>query len=378
MNNVYADLTNGGGTLTTSFATNDATPMIDGNLTTALTSEIEAGAETWIQYKTSSPMHIYGYQFFAGDDIEGSPTGWALQGSNNGEDWETLHEVSDTVFSVHGQCYRADVETSKDYTHYRLLFSPNETQTKLSVSEWQLLGRFIDENDLTADGGSITEGQEALIDHIGETPLQTPLTVVYHPVGNYMLSAYSITAGAKDLAPTSWKLEGSANGSSGWKLIDQQTEADFPYDNYTFIAKVNPETTYLYYRLTINGEEAQLTQWQLFGKLDFGKYYANIMEIATVVSCDGSDVLPLIDKDGNTHAILEGNNTYWDIATPIPVRLVGYSLVSADEAELDPQNITLMGCDEEGTETQLFNKTVNFPARGSRLTYTASSTKRCR
>ena len=375
LNNVYADLTNGGGTLTTSFATDDATPMIDGNLTTASTCDIEAGTETWIQYKASSPMHIYGYQFFSGDDLEGSPTGWALQGSNNGETWETLHEVSDTVFSVHGQCYRADVETSKDYTHYRLLFSANETQTKLSVSEWQLLGRFIDENDLTADGGSITEGQEALIDHIGETPLQTPLTVVYHPVGNYMLSAYSITAGAKDLAPTSWKLEGSANGSSGWKLIDQQTEADFPYDNYTFIAKVNPESSYLYYRLTINGEEAQLTQWQLFGKLDFGKYYANIMEIATVVSCDGSDVLPLIDKDGNTHAILEGNNTYWDIATPIPVRLVGYSLVSADEAELDPQNITLMGCDEEGTETQLFNKTVNFPARGSRLTYTASSTK---
>ena len=55
--------------------------------------------------------------------------------------------------------------------------------------------------------------------------------------------------------------------------------------------------------------------------------------------------------------------------------MIGYSLVSADKAELDPKNITLYGIDDDGIETQIFNKALSFPARGSRLTYTASSTK---
>ena len=375
LNNVYADLTNGSGTLSTSFETSDVSAIIDGDITTALTSDIETGTETWIEYKTSSPMHVYGYQFYSGNDNAGRPTGWSLQGSNDGENWETLHTEAEANISVSGQCYRAEIESTTDYTHYRLLFNLTESQTKLSVTEWQLLGRLVEENELTADGGSITEGFESLIDHIGSTPITTPLTAIYHSAGNYILSSYSITCGAKDSAPTSWKLEGSANGNTGWKLIDQQTDATFPYDNSTNVYRVNPEAAYLYYRLTVNGEEAQLAQLQLFGSFDFGHYFAEATTIATIVSSDGNDALPLIDKNGNTYANLSGNDLFWNIATPIPVRVVGYSFISADDAELDPQNITLYGYDESGTETQLATKAPTFPARGYRQSYTVSTTK---
>ena len=374
LNPVFADLTNGNGTLTTSFLANEVEAIADDDLTTAINAPIEEGSETWIQYQSPSPMQLYGYQVFSGSDRAGDPTGWALQGSEDGLNWETLHSVADTTFSVQAERISSDVSTTKAYSYYRLLFNMGETQSKFSLSEWQLLGRCIDEFDLTADGGTITEGSEALIDHVGTTVFTTPVTAVYRPAGNNKLTAYSITSTEKAQAPVSWKLEGSATGTS-WKVIDQQTEADFPYDNCTNVYRINPETSYLYYRLTVSGEGAQLTQWQLFGNLDFGSYYADVTTIATILSSDGSDTEALIDDDGTTYATISGETPYWDLYVPIPVKTVAFSFVCADDIELDPQSIKLLGYDDEGTETQLASKTTTFPARGSRLTYTISTTK---
>ena len=380
LNPVFADLTNGDGTLTTSLATTNPEALYDGDLTTSFNAPIEEGTDTWVQYTSPSPMLLYGYQLFSGSDSAGNPKGWSLQASNDGTNWETLHEEPDTTFSVRGERYAAEVQTTKAYTHYRLLFDLNETQDKLSLSEWQLLGRCIEENDLTADGGTITEGFETLIDHLGTSTVATPVTAIYKPQGNYTLSAYSITIETASNAPASWKLEGSANGST-WKLIDQQTEAVFPYDNCTNAYHVNPGTSYLYYRLTVNDngqqttDSGKLTQWQLFGKPDFGTYYADITNIATIVAGDGSDTKTLIDDDGTTFSTISGNNLYWDFCVPLPVRVLGFSLVSGDKAEFDPKSITLFGYDDNGTETQLSNKTLSFSARGSRLKYTTSTTK---
>ena len=374
LNPVYADLTNGGGAITASYTSDDISALTDDDLTTALTANIEAGTEAWIQYKSPSPIRIYGYQFFSGSNRAADPKGWSLQASDNGQNWETLHSEPDTVFIVNGQRYNADIQTTKEYMYYRLLFDCNENQTQLSVSEWQLLGHCIDDNDLTGDGGTITEGNEALIDHVGTTPNPTPVTTVYRPYGNYTLTSYSITAEAASKAPVSWKLEGSANGTK-YEVIDQQTEAIFPYDNCTNAYRVNPGASYLYYRLTISDEDAIITQWQLFGKPDYGTYYADVTSIATIIAGDGSDAEALVDDDGATYATINGTNLYWDVAAPIPVKVLGYSIVSADDAELDPQSIVLYGYEDDGTETLLSNKAISFAARGSRLIYTTSATK---
>lgn len=379
LNPIYADLTNGDGDITASCASEDISALTDNDLTTAFTADIEAGTETWIQYHSPSPMRIYGYQFFSGSDRTGDPTGWSLQASDDGQNWETLHNEPDTVFSVCAERYSADVQTTKAYTHYRLLFDCNETQTQISVSEWQLLGRYINDNDLTADGGRIadmtqSDNIETLIDHVGTTPFQTPFSAIYFPAGNYTLSAYSITTETASQAPVSWTLEGSVNGTK-YVVIDQQTEAVFPYDNCTNVYRVNPGSSYLYYRLTVSDENAIITQWQLFGKPDYGTYYADITNIATVVASDGSDTTPLIDNDGTTYATISGSDLYWDIAVPIPVKPLGFSLVSGDNAELDPLSIALYGYEDDGTETQLISKALDFPVRGLRLTNTTSTTK---
>ncbi|MBO4550411.1 MAG: carbohydrate-binding protein, partial [Bacteroidaceae bacterium] len=374
LNPVYADLTNGQGTLTTSFAAVQPEALVDGDLTTACVAPIEEGSATWIQYQSPSPMLLNGYQLFSGSTEEGDPSGWSLQASDDGKNWETLHEEPDTTFIVRGQRYFADVQPNKAYTYYRLLFNLGETQAKFSLSEWQLLGHCIDESDLTADGGTIIEGNETLIDHIGKTTVPSPFSIVYCPIGNYTLSAYSITISDAAKAPTSWKLEGSANGTS-YKLIDQRTDADFPYSGCTNVYRINPEDSYLYYRLTVDDEEAEITQWQLFGKPDFGTYYADVTTIATITASEGSDAEALIDDDGTTFSTLSGSNPYWDIATTIPVKVLGFSLVSANDASLDPQIVTLYGYDEDGTQTQISNKTLTFPARGSRLSFTTTTTK---
>ena len=374
LNPVYDDLTNGNGTLTTSFSATNPEAFVDDDITTAGTAAVEAGAAAWMEYTSPAPMLLYGYQLFSGNDNAGDPKGWTLQASDDGTNWETLHAEPDTAFSVRGERYHADIQPSKAYKHYRLLFDLKESQSAFSLSEWQLLGRCIDQTDLTSDGGSITEGCEALIDHIGETPVATPVTAVYRPLGSYMLSAYSITIDSASDAPAGWKLEGSASGSS-WKIIDQQTEAVFPYDGCTNVYRVNPGTSYLYYRLTVTGEEAKITQWQLLGKHDFGTFYADVTEIAAISATGSSDAKALIDNDGTTSSTISGSNPGWEITVPIPVKVIGYSLVSGDNAELDPTSISLIGYDDEGEETQLSSKTLSFPARGSRLNYTTSTTK---
>jgi predicted alpha-1,6-mannanase (GH76 family) len=381
LNAVYADLTNNNGTLTASFSPSNPDALIDDDLSSVCNGSIEEGSNAWIMYQSPSPMFIYGYQFFSGKDKDSNPKGWALQASNDGQNWETLHSVSDLSFSVQAECFTADIQASKAYTHYRLLFEKKEdAQSSLSISEWQLLGRCINELDLTADGGTTEEGQEALIDHIGTTVFTAPIAAVYHPAGNYKLTAYSITAETASLAPVSWKLEGSADGRK-YEIIDEQTEAVFPYDNCTNVYRVNPATSYLHYRLTVSGNAEQpedngrITQWQLFGKPDYGIYYADATSIATILSSDGSDAEPLIDDDGATYSTVSGETPYWDLLFPIPVKALGLSFVNANNAELDPKSVIIYGIDDDGTEMQISTKTPTFKARGFRYTSSITASK---
>ena len=117
--------------------------------------------------------------------------------------------------------------------------------------------------------------------------------------------------------------------------------------------------------------------WWQFQSLnpDYGTFLADLTGISTIIASDGSDTSALIDNKGTTYATISGEKPYWDIYTPIPVRVLGFSLLNADDAECDPQNVTLYAYDENGAETKLSNKALTFPDRSDRLTYTISTTK---
>lgn len=374
-NTVFGDLTNNGGKLTTSIQTDgaDITALVDDDVTTDVTGIVQDPASTWIQYESPSPVLLQGYSLFSGmsaNDIKS----WMLQASNDGNEWTTLHAVADTTFSVRAQRVKFDVDTqSKTYKYIRLQIDSLVASQKISLSEVQLLGRSISSTDITADGGEVTDGCDALIDHQGETSITAPAAVIYHSNGNYRLQSYSVTSSGSS-CPKAWILEGSANGSS-WTAIDTRTDVELPYAGSTVVYNVAPASAYIHYRLRVTSEEKELAQWQLFGNLDFGTFSPDVTLVSNVTSCDGSKVTTLTDDNGLTYATIEGDSLYWIVESPIPVKPLNYSLVCADDPSLDPASIVLYGIDDEGVATSLAARTLTFPARGSRLTYTASTTR---
>lgn len=369
---IYGDMTNKEGELTSSLNITDDKlhTIIDDDILTGFTASVSDAANVYLQYHSPMPIQLQGYSICSGLESN-DPVSWTLQASNDGTHWDVLHEQTDTTFAVRAQQMCYDVESSMPYIYYKLSLVLPEGVNKLSLSEWQLLGRAISLADITGDGGKITEGLEALIDHLGETATITPITAVYKSEGNYSITSYAITC-ANGPAPTAWTLEGSVNGST-WKLIDQQTDIRFPYPGSTYICNVVDVPSYQYFRLKIQGEDSEVAQWQLFGNYNYGNFYADVTSFSKVYSNIGEEANALVDNNGETCSTVHGSLLQWSIKSPVPVRVVGYSLLCGDDSTLDPSNISLLGVDENGNTTQISNRYVTFNARAGRVTATVST-----
>ena len=366
---VYGDMTNNGGTLSTSLQVTDGTlgDLTDDDLLTGFTGTADDASEVYVQYRSSAPVLLQGYSLSAGLQ-ENDPVGWTLMGSDDGNAWTVLHTQENVTVAARAQQMRYDVASSVPYIYYRLSFTLPEGKSALSLSEWQLLGRGISQADITADGGSITEGLESLTDHVGETAVSTPFTAVYKSNGNYTLTAYSVT-GTAGQAPDAWTLEGSVNGTT-WKAIDQQADVNFPYPGSTVVCRVKDVPAYQYFRLKVQQEGAEAAQWQLFGGYDYGTFYADVTSFPII-----SDQKNLTDNRGDTYSTVQGPFMQWDFLMPVPVRVLGFSMLSADDAALDPANVSLYGIDEEGNKSLISTRNVTFSARAGRATATISSTQ---
>ncbi len=376
-NTVYGDITNNSGLLTVSASdeTIDILNLTDDDVATEISLPCTemAGGELVIRYDSPAPVLLKGYSVFSGYDKDGDISSWTLQGSTDGESWTNLHELKDSTFSVRAQRMKFDVSTTQEYTSFRLLIPVPESQKVISLSEWQLLGRSIHPSDITADGGTISEGAESLIDHIGNTTLAMPENVVYDANGTYRLTAYSLTC-AEQSAPQSWVLEGSSNGRT-WEEVDRRESVQFPYPGSTIIYNVSPTESYPYYRLSVQDQGAALQQWQLFGEHDFGTYYADITALSQITSSDGSPAAALIDDNGYTTATVEGESMYWELECPIAVKPLSFSVVSAADVTLDPDSIIVDALDDEGNIVNLSTRTLSFANRGDRITFTMSNSK---
>ena len=370
---VYGDMTNNGGKMTSTLAITNGTlqNLIDDDVLTGFTGSSDA-SELYVQYQSPAPIQLQGYSLCAGLEAN-DPVAWTLKASNDGEEWIVLHEQTDVTFAARAQQMSFDVDSSIPYIYYRLCFTLPEGVNNLSLSEWQLLGRGISLTDITADGGSITEGLEALVDHQGETSTKAPLTAVYKSVGNYAISSYAITS-TTGKAPTAWTLEGSTNGTS-WKVIDQQTDVQFPYSASTFVRNLSVTSSYQYYRLKVQEEGAEVAQWQLYGSYDFGTFYADVTSFAKVFTGAGEDASSLVDNVGETYSTIQGDFLQWDFVMPVLVKVVGFSMTCADEVALDPSNITLYGISDNGSKTQITNRSVSFNARAGKVTATLTSSQ---
>ena len=369
---VYGDMTNNGGILSSSLAVTDGTlqNLVDDDVLSGFTGSVADASEVYVQYQSSAPVLLQGYSLCVGLEAN-DPVAWTLKASNDGLAWTTLHDQTDVVIAARAQQMRFDVSSSIPYIYYRLCYTLPEGADKLSLSEWQLLGRGISPADITADGGSITEGLEALVDHRGEIATPTPFTAVYKSGGNYAITSYAVTC-TSGKGPTAWTLEGSVNGTT-WKVIDQQTDIQFPYPSSTYVCNLSAVPTYQYYRLKVLEEGAEVAQWQLYGSYDFGTFYADVTSFGKVFTGTGDDASVLVDNLGETFSTVQGDFMHWDFVMPVPVKVVGFSMTCADDASLDPSDFTLYGIGENGSKTQIANRAVTFNARASKVTATITS-----
>lgn len=372
---VFGDMTNNAiGQLTSSLQITEGSlqDLTDDDVLSGFTGSVTDAADVYVQYQSPMPIQLQGYSLCAGLQ-NNNPVAWTLLGSNDGTQWDVLHAQADTAFAIRAQQIRTDVESAIPYIFFRLSFKLPDGADKLSLAEWQLLGRGISATDITADGGSITEGLEALVDHQGEAATTAPITAVYKSEGNYSITSYAITS-TTGKAPTAWTLEGSANGTA-WKVIDQRKDIRFPYSASTYMCNIEVAPAYQYYRLKIQEEGAEVAQWQLFGDYDFGTFYADITSFAIVTDNKDQEATELVDDKGETYSTVQGGQLLWNFMVPVPVKLVGFSLLCADDAALDPSNISLLGVDDNGKATQITNRAVTFNARAGRVTATISTTQ---
>ena len=360
---IYPDLTNNGGKFTTSLQTSDNLDALGDDRATTAISAVAPEGEAWIQYQSSAPIVLSGYSIFAGLSKGHDPSAWLLQYSDDGNTWETLDERVEQAFSTRGEQRFFTVSSNEAHSCFRLLFPHVESGATLSLSEWQLMGRSVSQADITHDGGQMTS--------------EGATTYVYRGMGSYLLDAYSITGGNA----TAWTLYGSTNGNR-WVELDSQSDSQNIYPTSAY--QVHSTTGYTYYKLEVTSfaegaEPSEDLQLQLFGALDFGKFHADITQFSIIKDAIGGDASMLFDKDGYTYSTSEGSTDVlpsWDIRLPFSARIIGYSLLSADDADLNPQSVALYGIDDEsGDVATLSTRSLSMTLRGQRVTNTVSSSR---
>jgi len=121
-NQVYADITNNGGTLKVSddISALDLASLTDDNPLTEMVASLKENGECWFEYVSPSPVRLQGYSLFSGITSGAEPLSWALLASTDGNDWETL-DVQDTLaFSACCEKKQVTVSTDAMFNRFRL------------------------------------------------------------------------------------------------------------------------------------------------------------------------------------------------------------------------------------------------------------------
>jgi hypothetical protein len=100
----------------------------------------------------------------------------------------------------------------------------------------------------------VLKGDGALFDNTSAT--DATVTSVDLPVSGPVKGLqYTLTSSTDHTkAPTGWTLQGSDDGGTTWKTLDQRSGESFPWDRQTRAFTVGSPGTYGKYRLVLNGE----------------------------------------------------------------------------------------------------------------------------
>ena len=139
------DITNEGSTLTVnrensggSEAGEGSPKVIDGDLSTKYLSDYMAPFYLTLQFDQQRVVSFY--RLTSGNDApDRDPLDWQIQGSNDGENWETLDERTGEKFDGRNLTREFYFENETAYSYYRFNVLKNNGGGLFQMSEWALL-----------------------------------------------------------------------------------------------------------------------------------------------------------------------------------------------------------------------------------------------
>lgn len=396
---IYSDITDNGGKITSSLDGKGLRNIIDNRLNTKFVVAKDANGN-WIQYESSVPVALKGYALASADDAsEKDPKAWKFQASDNGTDWTDIDTQIAQQFTARYQKKQYDISTANSYTYFRLLVTElNGSANELQLAEWQLFGSSVFENDITADGGTLSaqyNGNEPEETYVSITDKnagtkylvsdQSDLWIQYKSNGTYQLSSYSVTSASDtpERDPKDWVLYGSMDGKN-WTVLDKQVEQKFNYRSITQYYTCNVSEGYQFFKLHItanNGAQAtQFAEWQLFGKFYFDRFYNDITlsggELSSSQDAEGNsaEIKALTDKKGNTGYVLAASElpAWIQYKSTIPAQLRAYSITVAGDKAKNPANWELQGSNDGRQWTNIHTRSNISFSKGERKTYVIS------
>ena len=355
------DVTKNGGTLTSSVDGIQTAALNDNSLTSAVNVK---AASAQFTYRSPIAVTIKGYSIgSASGNASADAKSWTLSASNDGESWTVLDEQTDQTFASRCQMKRYDAKADKAYTMFRLNVTKNNGASNLSISEWQLHGLAISATDITADGGTLSEGDKSVTDKNATTSAKTEgetnSTYRYNSKALYNITSYSITSAATGNAPKSWTLYGYENAE--WTPIDSRSNQQFTHNGCTQFYNVTTDRNYQNFRLVIDAADApaEVAELQLFGDIiPNGELYNDITDNGgTILSSDNADeaaLRPLIDNNGTSTYTLPFDGEAWiEYRSEIPVKITTLRICSGHDTDRSPKQWTLQASDDGTSWTTL-------------------------
>lgn len=354
-----ADVTDNGGLLKASASVADLALLTDNNPLTSVT--MAKGAA--VTYESPVGVSLKGYAIGSGTDTatQDAKT-WTLQASNDGKAWKVIDMQANQSFAARNANNYYAVSTTQQFTHFRLVVTENGGGDRLQMSEWQLFGTAIFNNDITANGGTVTATAATDKDASTTANEKANLTVTYQGKGKVVPVRYGLTAPADPAgAPASWTLYASTDGQR-WLPIDSRENQVFPYAGSSQFYPIDGATACQYFRLEVlaNGGAAQtqLAELQLFGDTeDATKLYNDITKNAGQLTTSeaSAEAEKLTDSNAETTATLHLDGGAWiQYRSTIPAQIKAYSVFSGADLSRAPKAWTLQASND-GTQWTLLS-----------------------
>jgi len=110
-------------------------PLFDDTTATAMTFPRSTG---WARWQLADPREVTWYTLTSGAE-DGDPTGWTLQGSDDGRNWQIIDERADEVFRWRNQTRVFKVAHPEQFSHYRLDITANSGGPSVTLAQLELL-----------------------------------------------------------------------------------------------------------------------------------------------------------------------------------------------------------------------------------------------